>query len=100
MNAQNLRVKTKKDVIPTKVEGQSFMQWIEANNGGHLLVYGAIGYTGTKNHSFLAYYININGENVIVNLSSHCGSQSYGSGLATNLQMTKDQVTCQKCLKH
>lgn len=99
MEKQNFRMKNRKDVIPTKNEGQSYIDWIESNNGGHLIVYGSIGYDGKKTHSFLAYYININGENVIVHLSSYCGSQSYKSGLSCNLQMTKDQITCKKCSK-
>jgi hypothetical protein len=96
---ENLRMKNRKDMIPAKIEGQSFMDWVKSNNGGHLMVYGSIGYDGKKTHRFFAYYININGENVIVSLASHCGSQAYKSGLSANLQMTKEQVTCKKCCK-
>jgi len=97
MNTQNLRMKNRKDMIPAKIEGQSFMDWIKSNQGDSLIVYGSIGHTGVKIHRFLAYYINVNDENIIVHLSSYCGSQPYKSGLSSNLQMTKDQITCKKC---
>ncbi len=97
MNTLNLRLKTKNDILPTQLQNQSWLQWFEENNGDRECVYGSIGYSGTKVHRFVASYIKINGENVIVSLSSLCGSQSYGSGLGLNLNYTEDQVTCQKC---
>ena len=100
MNTQNLRMKNRKDIIPAKIEGQSFKEYIESNQGGSLIVYGLIGHTGSKIHRFFAHYININGENIIVSLSSYCGSQHYKSGLSSNLKMTKDQITCKKCSGH
>ena len=97
MNTQNFRLKSKKDIIPSIKEGQSWTQWFEENNGNRECVYGCIGYSGTKVHRFVASYININGENIVVSLSSHCGSQSYGSGLGVSFNYSEEQVTCQKC---
>jgi hypothetical protein len=97
MNTKNLRLKTKNDIIPSVKEGQSWYKWFEENNGERQCVYGSIGYSGTKVHRFVASYLIINGENVIVSLSSMCGSQSYGSGLGVNLDYTEEQVTCGKC---
>lgn len=97
MNTLNLRLKTKKDILPTQLNNQSWMEWFEQWGGKREVVYGTIGYTGTKVHMFVASYMNLNGENVIISLSSHCGSQCYGSGLAVNFNYTIDQITCKKC---
>ena len=99
MNTTNLRFKNRKDMIPDVIEGQSFIEYIKSNNGGEYIAYGYIGIAGKKTHKFTASYININGENVIISLSSACGSQSYKSGLSSNLEMANDQVTCKKCCK-
>lgn len=99
MNTQKLRIKNKKDIIPSQIEGQSFMEYIYSNNGGLVEVYGYIGNNGDKIHKFTAYYIVINGENVIVSINSFCGSQTQISGLSYNFELTKEQVTCKKCSK-
>ena len=100
MNTQNFRLRNRKDIIPAKIEGQSFVEYLKSNNGGEQIAYGYIGIDGKKIHKFCASYININGENVIISLSSSCGSQSYKSGCASNLEMTREQVTCKKCSNH
>jgi hypothetical protein len=98
MNTINLRTKTKNDIIPSRNEGQSWTEWFKQLNGESKVVYGSIGYTGTKVHMFIADYININGENVIVGLTSSCGSQSYVSGLGVNFNYNEEHITCKKCM--
>ena len=99
MNTLNLRLKTKKDILPTQLNNQSWMQWFEQWGGKNEVVYGTIGHTGTKVHTFVASYLNLNGENIIISLSSLCGSQTWKSGLSLNLTYTQDKVTCKKCCK-
>lgn len=94
---ENLRLKTKKDMIPSIKEGQSWAEWFQEQKGNKQIVCGSIGYAGSKIHRMVAEYININGENVIISLSSLCGSQSYKSGLGINLNYSQEHITCKKC---
>jgi aspartate 1-decarboxylase len=99
MNTQTFRMKTNKDLLPLQVEGQSFINYINANNGGRTQVYGYIGQSGSKNHSFDAFYIQHNGENIIVSIDSTCGAQSFKSHLGADLTLDKSNVNCSKCCK-
>lgn len=93
------RLKTNKDVLPTIKENQSFIDYINSHNGGTTIVYGYIGQGGSKNHSFTAYYIVHNNENIIVSINSFCGAQSFKSNLGVDLTLDKSHVNCTKCCK-
>lgn len=87
----------KTDIIPAKKSDQSLIDYIIENNGNQTEICGAIGQSGTKVHKFDAYYLPVNGENVIVYYSSVCGAETYKSLISGHIG---EEITCKKCAKH
>lgn len=59
------------------------------------MITGRIGFSGTKNHKITTTIVNINGELVLKNAWSICGSQRFGSGMA--IHENPATVDCKKC---
>lgn len=96
INGNKYRMPKYKETFPAQLPGVSFCDWMLANgwDGKNVYVKGKIGYSGTKTHLFCASWIMVNGERVIINYYSTCGSQTYRSGAFITEAET---VTCKKC---
>jgi hypothetical protein len=91
---ETYRLAKRNEVLP-KQGNESFYNFIERVGGGRATVNGRIGYSGTKTHRLAASWIPAaNGDKVIIDAYSYCGSQRFGSGLSITFAET---VTCKKC---
>lgn len=96
-NTTEFRMVNGKDILPKKQEGKNFFQYINDNNGGQFESFGYIGNNGIKIHKFVSYYITLNNEKVVISVDSQCGSQSYKTGVGSDLTLSYHDVNCKKC---
>jgi hypothetical protein len=97
LNELKLRTLKRNETLPFEKwqPSESWYTYMERIGAQTVKVRGKIGYSGTKTHEITAKYVTVNGENLVVDASSYCGSQRYSSGIALILEDAP--VTCKKC---